>query len=132
MKHLTLSENTKILSKVVLIPSSLKYAEGHLKTPVDKIVKLVDKANVEELDVVYKCDLLGVALREALLLMDEIVQKDMKTTYKHKLDIKKKDHLIGILKSFNDFQKDHEPSAKKSKTPKLSNAEKKILSTINR
>ena len=132
MKHLTLSENTKIVSKVVLIPSSLNYAEGHLKTPVDKIVTLVDKANDEESDAVYKCDLLGVALREALLLMDEIVQKDMETSYKHKLDVKKKDHLIGILKSFNDFQKDQEPPAKKSKASKLSDAEKKILATINR
>jgi len=132
MKHLTLSENTKIVSKVVLIPSSLKYAEGHVKTPVDKIVTLVDKANDEESDAVYKCDLLGVALREALLLMDEIVQKDMETSYKHKLDMKKKDHLIGILKSFNDFQKDREPPAKKSKASKLSDAEKKILATINR
>ena len=64
--------------------------------------------------------------------MDEIVQKDMETSYKHKLDVKKKDHLIGILKSFNDFQKDQEPPAKKSKASKLSDAEKKILATLNR
>jgi len=97
---LTLSEKVKITHTNIIVPKSLKYAEGAYAPTIAKIVSQVEEINDEKGDAVYKCELLASALTSSLQLMDEIVQKNMEQGYKQSLELKKKDYVIRGFKSF--------------------------------
>ena len=97
---LTLSEKVKITHTNIIVPKSLKYAEGRYATTIEKIVDKVEQINDEKDDAVYKCELLASALTSSLQMMDEIVQKTMEQKYNHNLELKKKDYVIRGFKSF--------------------------------
>lgn len=97
---LTLSERVKITHTNIIVPNSLKYAEGDIQTAIQNIIKTIDDINDEKDDAVYKCELLAAAVNQSLRLMDEIVQKTMEQKYKQSIELKKKDYVIKGFKSF--------------------------------
>ena len=130
-----LTESKKILLKrVLIIPNLIRHSdEGN--TTLKTAIKLADEYNeyIEDGDLDSALEHLPSVTQSLIRYAEETALKKDEIKIKNSLELKKKDHVISALKSFNTFTKtvgNKKPTSPNKKTDGLSDAERKIIKSI--
>ena len=129
-----LTESQKIiLKRRLLIPSIVRHTDIHNTTLVNAL-KLADKYNqyIEDGDLDSALENLPSVAQNLIRYAEETAIKKDEIKIKNSLELKKKDHIISAMKSFNAFIKTDKKktTSPKKETDGLSDAEKKIMRSI--
>ena len=130
-----LTESKRILLKrVLIIPNLIRHADSHNVT-LNNAIKLADEYNeyIEDGDLESALEHLP-SVTQSLLRYAEVtaLHKD-ELHIKNSLELKKKDHVISAMKSFNAFTKtvgNTKPTSPNKKTDGLSDAERKVIQSL--
>ena len=129
MNNLTESQKI-ILKRRLLIPSIVRYLDVHNTTLVNAL-KLADEYNqyIEEGDLDSALEHLPNVAQNLIRYAEETAIKKDEIKIKNSLELKKKDHIISAMKSFNAFIKTDKKktTSPKKETDGLSDAERKIM-----
>ena len=132
MNNLTESQKI-ILKRRLLIPSIVRYLDVHNTTLVNAL-KLADEYNeyIEEGDLNSALEHLPSVAQNLIRYAEETAIKKDEIKIKNSLELKKKDHIISAMKSFNAFTKSNKKktTSPKKETDGLSDAERKIMRSI--
>ena len=132
MNNLTESQKI-ILKRRLLIPSIVRYLDVHNTTLVNAL-KLADEYNqyIEDGDLDSALEHLPSVAQNLIRYAEETAIKKDEIKIKNSLELKKKDHIISAMKSFNAFIKTDKKKTTSSKkeTDGLSDAERKIMRSI--
>ena len=132
MNNLTESQKI-ILKRRLLIPSIVRYLDVHNTTLVNAL-KLADEYNqyIEDGDLDSALEHLPSVAQNLIRYAEETAIKKDEIKIKNSLELKKKDHIISAMKSFNTFTKTDKKKTTSSKkeTDGLSDAERKIMRSI--
>ncbi len=132
MNNLTESQKI-ILKRRLLIPSIVRYLDVHNTTLVNAL-KLADEYNqyIEDGDLDSALEHLPNVAQNLIRYAEETAIKKDEIKIKNSLELKKKDHIISAMKSFNAFTKSNKKKTTSSKkeTDGLSDAERKIMRSI--
>ena len=132
MNNLTESQKI-ILKRRLLIPSIVRYLDVHNITLVNAL-KLADEYNqyIEDGDLDSALEHLPSVAQNLIRYAEETAIKKDEIKIKNSLELKKKDHIISAMKSFNAFIKTDKKKTTSSKkeTDGLSDAERKIMRSI--
>ena len=123
-----LTESKKILLKrVLIIPNLIRHADSHNIT-LETAIKLADEYNemLNDGDLESALEHLPSVTQSLIRYAEETALKKDELKIKNSLELKKKDHVISAMKSFNTFTK----TTDKKKTNGLSDAERKIMRSI--
>jgi len=132
MNNLTESQKI-ILKRRLLIPSIVRYLDVHNTTLVNAL-KLADEYNqyIEDGDLDSALEHLPSVAQTLIRYAEETAIKKDEIKIKNSLELKKKDHIISAMKSFNAFIKTDKKKtiSPKKETDGLSDAERKIMRSI--
>ena len=132
MNNLTESQKI-ILKRRLLIPSIVRYLDVHNITLVNAL-KLADEYNqyIEDGDLDSALEHLPSVAQTLIRYAEETAIKKDEIKIKNSLELKKKDHIISAMKSFNAFIKTDKKktTSPKKETDGLSDAERKIMRSI--
>ena len=132
MNNLTESQKI-ILKRRLLIPSIVRYLDVHNTTLVNAL-KLADEYNqyIEDGDLDSALEHLPNVAQNLIRYAEETAIKKDEIKIKNSLELKKKDHIISAMKSFNAFTKTDKKktTSPKKETDGLSDAERKIMRSI--
>ena len=125
-----LTESKRILLKrVLIIPNLIRHADSHNIT-LESAIKLADEYNeyIEDGDLDSALEHLPSVTQSLIRYAEETALKKDELKIKNSLELKKKDHVISAMKSFNAFTK----TVGNKKTDGLSDAERKIINSIKK
>ena len=125
-----LTESKKILLKrVLIIPNLIRHADSHNIT-LETAIRFADEYNeyIEDGDLESALEHLPSVTQSLIRYAEETALKKDELKIKNSLELKKKDHVISAMKSFNAFTK----TTDKKKTDGLSDAERKIINSIKK
>ena len=133
MNNLTESQKI-ILKRRLLIPSIVRYLDVHNTTLVNAL-KLADEYNqyIEDGDLDSALEHLPSVTQSLIRYAEETALKKDELKIKNSLELKKKDHVISAMKSFNAFTKtvgNKKPTSPNKKTDGLSDAERKVIQSL--
>ncbi|MDA8840746.1 hypothetical protein N9N89_03095 [Gammaproteobacteria bacterium] len=132
MNNLTESQKI-ILKRRLLIPSIVRYLDVH-NTALVNALKLADEYNqyIEDGDLDSALEHLPSVAQNLIRYAEETAIKKDEIKIKNSLELKKKDHIISAMKSFNAFTKSNKKktTSPKKETDGLSDAERKIMRSI--
>ncbi|MDB2357472.1 hypothetical protein N9W10_04855 [Gammaproteobacteria bacterium] len=132
MNNLTESQKI-ILKRRLLIPSIVRHTDVH-KTTLVNALKLTDEYNqyIEDGDLDSALEHLPSVAQNLIRYAEETAIKKDEIKIKNSLELKKKDHIISAMKSFNAFTKTDKKktTSPKKETDGLSDAERKIMRSI--
>ena len=132
MNNLTESQKI-ILKRRLLIPSIVRHIDVH-NTTLKNAIKLADEYNeyIEDGDLNSALEHLPSVAQTLIRYAEETAIKKDEIKIKNSLELKKKDHIISAMKSFNAFTKSNKKKTTSSKkeTDGLSDAERKIMRSI--
>jgi len=130
-----ITESKKILLKrVLIIPNLIRHSdEGN--TTLKTAIKLADEYNeyIEDGDLESALEHLPSVTQSLLRYAEETALKKDEIKIKNSLELKKKDHVISAMKSFNAFTKtvgNKKPTSSNKKTDGLSDAERKVIQSL--
>ena len=125
-----LTESKKILLKrVLIIPNLIRHSdEGN--TTLKTAIKMCDEYNemLNDGDLESALEHLPYVTQSLIRYAEETALHKDELHIKNSLELNKKDHIISALKSFNTFTK----TTDKKKTNGLSDAERKVISSIKK
>ena len=130
-----LTESKKILLKrLLLIPNLIRHADSHNIT-LETAIKLADEYNeyIEDGDLESALEHLPSVTQSLLRYAEETALKKDEIKIKNSLELKKKDHVISAMKSFNAFTKtvsNKKPTSPNKRTDGLSDAERKVIQSL--
>ena len=130
-----LTESKKILLKrLLLIPNLIRHADSHNIT-LETAIKLADEYNeyIEDGDLESALEHLPSVTQSLIRYAEETALKKDELKIKNSLELKKKDHVISALKSFNAFTKtvsNKKPTSPNKRTDGLSDAERKVIQSL--
>ena len=130
-----LTESKKILLKrVLIIPNLIRHADSHNIT-LETAIKLADEYNeyIEDGDLESALEHLPSVTQSLIRYAEETALKKDELKIKNSLELKKKDHVISAMKSFNTFTKtvgNKKPTSSNKKTDGLSDAERKVIQSL--
>ena len=129
-----LTESQKIiLKRRLLIPSIVRHTDIHNSTLVNAL-KLADEYNqyIEDGDLDSALEHLPSVAQNLIRYAEETAIKKDEIKIKNSLELKKKDHIISAMKSFNAFTKSNKKktTSPKKETDGLTDAERKIMRSI--
>ena len=129
-----LTESKKILLKrVLIIPNLIRHADSHNIT-LETAIKLADEYNeiLNDGDLESALEHLPSVTQSLLRYAEETAIKKDEIKIKNSLELKKKDHIISAIKSFNAFTKTDKKKTTSSKkeTDGLSDAERKVIQSL--
>ena len=130
-----LTESKKILLKrVLLIPNLIRHADSHNIT-LETAIKLADEYNeyIEDGDLESALEHLPSVTQSLIRYAEETALKKDELKIKNSLELKKKDHVISAMKSFNAFTKtvsNKKPTSPNKRTDGLSDAERKVIQSL--
>ena len=129
-----LTESKKILLKrVLLIPNLIRHADSHNIT-LETAIKLADEYNemLNDGDLESALEHLPSVTQSLIRYAEETALKKDELKIKNSLELKKKDHVISAMKSFNAFTKSNKKktTSPKKETDGLSDTERKIMRSI--
>ena len=132
MNNLTESQKI-ILKRRLLIPSIVRHTDVHNTTLVNAL-KLADEYNqyIEDGDLDSALEHLPSVAQNLIRYAEETAIKKDEIKIKNSLELKKKDHIISAMKSFNAFTKSNKKKTTSSKkeTDGLSDAERKVIQSL--
>ena len=132
MNNLTESQKI-ILKRRLLIPSIVRHTDIHNTTLVNAL-KLADEYNqyIEDGDLESALEHLPNVAQNLIRYAEETAIKKDEIKIKNSLELKKKDHIISAMKSFNAFIKTDKKktTSPKKETDGLSDTERKIMRSI--
>ncbi|MDC1150083.1 hypothetical protein OAT47_01175 [Gammaproteobacteria bacterium] len=132
MNNLTESQKI-ILKRRLLIPSIVRHIDVH-NTTLKNAIKLADEYNeyIEDGDLNSALEHLPSVAQTLIRYAEETAIKKDEIKIKNSLELKKKDHIISAMKSFNAFIKTDKKktTSPKKETDGLSDAERKIMRSI--
>ena len=132
MNNLTESQKI-ILKRRLLIPSIVRHIDVH-NTTLKNAIKLADEYNeyIEDGDLNSALEHLPSVAQTLIRYAEETAIKKDEIKIKNSLELKKKDHIISAMKSFNAFTKSNKKktTSPKKETDGLSDAERKIMRSI--
>ena len=132
MNNLTESQKI-ILKRRLLIPSIIRHTDIY-NTTLKNAIKLADEYNeyIEEGDLDSALEHLPSVAQTLIRYAEETAIKKDEIKIKNSLELKKKDHIISAMKSFNAFIKSNKKktTSPKKETDGLSDAERKIMRSI--
>ena len=132
MNNLTESQKI-ILKRRLLIPSIVRHTDIHNSTLVNAL-KLADEYNqyIEDGDLDSALEHLPFVAQTLIRYTEETAIKKDEIKIKNSLELKKKDHIISAMKSFNAFiQNDKKKTTSSRKeTDGLSGVERNIMRSI--
>ena len=130
-----ITESKKILLKrVLIIPNLIRHSdEGN--TTLKTAIKLADEYNeyIEDGDLESALEHLPSVTQSLLRYAEETALKKDEIKIKNSLELKKKDHVISAMKSFNAFTKtvsNKKPTSPNKRTDGLSDAERKVIQSL--
>ena len=122
-----------ILKRRLLIPSIVRYLDVHNTTLVNAL-KLADEYNqyIEDGDLESALEHLPNVAQNLIRCAEETAIKKDEIKIKNSLELKKKDHIISAMKSFNAFIKTDKKktTSPNKKTDGLSDAERKVIQSL--
>ena len=130
-----LTESKRILLKrVLIIPNLIRHADSHNIT-LETAIKLADEYNeyIEDGDLESALEHLPSVTQSLIRYAEETALKKDELKIKNSLELKKKDHVISAMKSFNAFTKtvsNKKPTSPNKKTDGLSDAERKVIQSL--
>ena len=130
-----LTESKRILLKrVLIIPNLIRHADSHNIT-LETAIKLADEYNeyIEDGDLDSALEHLPSVTQSLIRYAEETALKKDELKIKNSLELKKKDHVISAMKSFNAFTKtvgNKKPTSSNKKTDGLSDAERKVIQSL--
>ena len=130
-----LTESKKILLKrVLIIPNLIRHADSHNIT-LETAIKLADEYNeyIQDGDLESALEHLPSVTQSLIRYAEETALKKDELKIKNSLELKKKDHVISAMKSFNAFTKtvgNKKPTSSNKKTDGLSDAERKVIQSL--
>ena len=130
-----LTESQKIiLKRRLLIPSIVRHTDIH-NTTLKHAIKLADEYNeyIEDGDLDSALEHLPSVTQSLIRYAEETALKKDELKIKNSLELKKKDHVISAMKSFNAFTKtvgNKKPTSPNKKTDGLSDAERKVIQSL--
>ena len=130
-----LTESKKILLKrVLLIPNLIRHADSQNIT-LETAIKLADEYNemLNDGDLESALEHLPSVTQSLIRYAEETALKKDELKIKNSLELKKKDHVISAMKSFNAFTKtvgNKKPTSSNKKTDGLSDAERKVIQSL--
>ena len=130
-----LTESKKILLKrVLLIPNLIRHADSQNIT-LETAIKLADEynENIEDGDLESALEHLPYVTQSLIRYAEETALHKDELHIKNSLELKKKDHVISAMKSFNAFTKtvsNKKPTSPNKKTDGLSDAERKVIQSL--
>ena len=130
-----LTESKKILLKrVLIIPNLIRHADSHNMT-LKSAIKLADEYNeyIEDGDLESALEHLPSVTQSLIRYAEETALKKDELKIKNSLELKKKDHVISAMKSFNAFTKtvgNKKSTSPNKKTDGLSDAERKVIQSL--
>ena len=130
-----LTESKRILLKRVLtIPNLIRHADSHNIT-LKTAIKLADEYNeyIGDGDLESALEHLPSVTQTLIRYAEETALKKDEIKIKNSLELKKKDHVISAMKSFNAFTKtvsNKKPTSPNKKTDGLSDAERKVIQSL--
>ena len=130
-----LTESKRILLKrVLIIPNLIRHADSHNVT-LNNAIKLADEYNeyIEDGDLESALEHLPSVTQSLIRYAEETALKKDELKIKNSLELKKKDHVISAMKSFNAFTKtvgNKKPTSSNKKTDGLSDAERKVIQSL--
>ena len=130
-----LTESKRILLKrVLIIPNLIRHADSHNVT-LNNAIKLADEYNeyIEDGDLESALEHLPSVTQSLIRYAEETALKKDELKIKNSLELKKKDHVISAMKSFNAFTKtvgNTKPTSSNKKTDGLSDAERKVIQSL--
>ena len=130
-----LTESKRILLKrVLIIPNLIRHADSHNIT-LETAIKLADEYNeyIEDGDLESALEHLPSVTQSLIRYAEETALKKDELKIKNSLELKKKDHVISAMKSFNAFTKtvgNKKPTSKSKSTDELSDAERKVIRSL--
>ena len=123
MKALSTSDVIKLFTPVK-IPADLRFASDRYKNyaQLKTVIDHIDDYNEhrEEGDIYLAIEHLMKGMRELISYSEGQFTQYHKVLIDKQLEIKKKDHIIDGLKSFNDFRREQESPKKKPKLKRRS------------
>ena len=132
MNNLTESQKI-ILKRRLLIPSIIRHIDIH-NTTLKNAIKLADEYNeyINDGDLDSALEHLPSVAQTLIRYAEETAIKKDEIKIKNSLELKKKDHIISAMKSFNAFTKSNKKktTSPKKETDGLSDAERKIMRSI--
>ena len=133
MNNLTESQKI-ILKRVLIIPNLIRHADSHNRT-LETAIKLADEYNeyIEDGDLDSALEHLPYVTQNFISYAEETALKKDEIKIKNSLELKKKDHVISALKSFNAFTKtvgNKKPTSPNKRTDGLSDAERKVIQSL--
>ena len=132
MNNLTESQKI-ILKRRLLIPSIIRHTDIY-NTTLKNAIKLADEYNeyIEEGDLDSALEHLPSVAQTLIRYAEETAIKKDEIKIKNSLKLKKKDHIISAMKSFNAFIKNDKKKTTSSRkeTDGLSGVERKIMRSI--
>ena len=130
-----ITESKKILLKrVLIIPNLIRHSdEGN--TTLKTAIKLADEYNeyIEDGDLESALEHLPYVTQSLIRYAEETALHKDELKIRNSLELKKKDHVISALKSFNAFTKtvgNKKPTSPNKKTDGLSDAERKVIQSL--
>ena len=130
-----LTESKKILLKrVLLIPNLIRHADSQNIT-LETAIKLADEYNemLNDGDLESALEHLPSVTQSLIRYAEETALKKDELKIKNSLELKKKDHVISAMKSFNAFTKtvsNKKPTSPNKRTDGLSDAERKVIQSL--
>ena len=130
-----LTESKKILLKrVLLIPNLIRHADSQNIT-LETAIKLADEYNeyIEDGDLESALEHLPYVTQSLIRYAEETALHKDELHIKNSLELKKKDHVISAMKSFNAFTKtvsNKKPTSPNKRTDGLSDAERKVIQSL--
>ena len=130
-----LTESKRILLKrVLIIPNLIRHADSHNVT-LNNAIKLADEYNeyIEDGDLESALEHLPSVTQSLIRYAEETALKKDELKINNSLELKKKDHVISAMKSFNAFTKtvgNKNPTSPNKKTDGLSDAERKVIQSL--
>ena len=113
-----------------MIPSIVRHTDIH-NTTLKHAIKLADEYNeyIEDGDLDSAQEHLPSVAQNLIRYAEETAIKKDEIKIKNSLELKKKDHIISAMKSFNAFTKSNKKktTSPKKETDGLSDAERKIM-----
>ena len=130
-----LTESKKILLKrLLLIPNLIRHADSH-NTTLETAIKMCDEYNefIHDGDLESALEHLPSVTQSLIRYAEETALKKDELKIKNSLELKKKDHVISAMKSFNAFTKtvsNKKPTSPNKRTDGLSDAERKVIQSL--
>lgn len=122
MNQLSTSEIIKLFNEI-RIPAELRFAEDRYKnfTKLSDAIQSIDLYNTNRKDELYiAVEHLMTGVRDLIEYSQDHFVDFNKAMVAKQLELKKKDHTIDALKSFNDFRREQESPKKKPKLKRRS------------